>query len=965
MKKKVYSRNILSALLAVAVILGCLPMALLGASAATVDYVVSDDFAVDGKAMVNGAATERDAVWAYYDYAAKLADHAQDATIIEGGATVSTKKSSDVVDLANTANGIYTYKDWPAADKLSQMVVDHVAYSLPGRYNDVGICVYFNPATGESIALFPNSRGGAYYQICLGQTYYANDTITNGPGNNNYYDCANNGLTDYNLTAYPDGLYQRFIINYTYTEDTLASIEITTEFYGDSQYSNLLKTHTATIKVNSGVFDNSCSNVTYSDDFIAGIRGGASTSRSSIDAMKLVFAHEATKEELTAEAEAFVAAHKANLLLSAGDVNAQNAASVMETVNAYALLNSEVQAILANIEIDGAVTNVGEKISELNAAAAPFVPTENQIAFETYYNNNEIGSMASITDAAIIEEALRLYNLIEATHKGNVVNQYTYIVALIKSSYVKTTASQETVTLPGSDYPQICAIVTAAVNNDSYASKINLKFNAYQIFNNSTSRLYIPFMTMDDAYLGLSFERGGTTTDNGNIQGIYLRRYMSSNVADKIQKWEESPDSYVFSSDSFSPNQSLNGTHTSAATEAATRALFMEDPIITQDNPYMSFCYETGSIQATESEPFGAYKLLVYFKYAVYYDANDNGVFDEGEYAIANVGYNENSSSSLLAAFKSEDTNMIPVGYRIEGDAQYKDAVVVTNLLNVGDLTPAKQFIADHSSVLNSPAPNADDTLAMYIAYNALEPSVKTEVDDMVTTPVETVVDNAKVRPTTNGATIRTNVDQNIAFYTAKPQASTSKFRIKEMGSVICGLGYAIEQELTMTKGEEGTVFGSKEYTAGDPVDGEVLTYLKGTDISSSENWGTFIVARSFVVYTDGTTDLILYSTNKDDKNTTDFDDEFDSTGMVIRSVNQIIKSIATAVKFNGTPDLYEQYKGTANAFTIEYAGVSYAEIINSLDTDGVVLTEGSRDAVATVKMLVAYNDLIAAIVNQ
>ena len=288
----------------------------------------------------------------------------------------------------------------------------------------------------------------------------------------------------------------------------------------------------------------------------------------------------------------------------------------------------------------------------------------------------------------------------------------------------------------------------------------------------------------------------------------------------------------------------------------------------------------------------------------------------------------------------------------ITATAGAKSATCAVTVMRV-----AEQFAADYEAVLNAAAPAGDDALAMYVAYNALAEDVKAEVDAL--TDVAAVLDKANVRPTTAGATIRTGIDQNIAFYTKKPAAETSTFRIKEMGSVICGLGYAVNNGLTMTKGEAGTEYGSREYAAGDAADAELLTYLQGTGMGGKDTWGIFLVARSFVVYTDGTNELTVYSNNVDEKNA-EFAG-FDSTGMVIRSVNQIIKSIAGALS-GASDELCTANPGTANVFTDVYAGKSHKDLDN-LDAAGLVLVDGVKNAEETLKMLIAYNNLIAAAV--
>ena len=203
-----------------------------------------------------------------------------------------------------------------------------------------------------------------------------------------------------------------------------------------------------------------------------------------------------------------------------------------------------------------------------------------------------------------------------------------------------------------------------------------------------------------------------------------------------------------------------------------------------------------------------------------------------------------------------------------------------------------------------------------------------------------------------------------MGFYISRPTSTATTYRVKEMGAVIAGADYLYEQHKELYKDVDGTVSGGIQYEEGKAVDDIVLAVLFGTNIEAKDKWGINIAARGYVIWTDGAKDIIVYSSNDDAKNDAYYDDKFDTAGTSIRSVNGIIRTIAGAV-YNADPDLYPSFKGVETTFGAEYKGVDYTTIKSSLSADGVILTGGARDPEATLKMLIAFKNLITIIANE
>lgn len=554
MKKKLHSRKILSVFLAVAVVIGCLPMALLGASAATVDFVVSDDFTVGGQATVFGESKNRADVWGVYDFSTVITEETTAPVEVDSAYTAVAKTVGDsVADVAAfSANSyaLFTSKDYRTTDKVKSMQVDLGNISGNAeRGASAAVCVYYDPASGQSLFIAPHTASAYGTQLAI--YYVKSGSASRLAQNNNGYNPSNKNTL---LVNNPNGLWMRFIADYTYDDSGAVSV-ITVQFkyYSSNTYDadSLIDASYGSITMRTAATSNSDlgkffanTGLTAAGAFNAGVllpNAAYVASNVCLDGFSITYSRELSDEDLTNAANTFVAAHKANLQLTASDINADNAKSVLATVNAYYLLNSEVQNILATIEINGTTVDVGAKITELNAAAAPLVPTENQLAFTAHYTENQIGEKTEVTDAdnAVLERALNLYNQIEDTHKANVKDAYAHILDLIKSAYVETTAAAETITMPSLEYPGINAIVRAAADPNAHVTKLTAKINAWDIFNNSGMLELYPLVSGDNKItLSISAGDNGTTNKPATQKGLkILRNFSSPGIVDSMNKF--------------------------------------------------------------------------------------------------------------------------------------------------------------------------------------------------------------------------------------------------------------------------------------------------------------------------------------------------------------------------------------------------------------------------------------------
>ena len=103
---------------------------------------------------------------------------------------------------------------------------------------------------------------------------------------------------------------------------------------------------------------------------------------------------------------------------------------------------------------------------------------------------------------------------------------------------------------------------------------------------------------------------------------------------------------------------------------------------------------------------------------AIYYDANGNNTLDEGEIAVLDMGYLNNSRGTIYVKVDSEDANPIST-FKVNADMDtFVEDVVVNRALNTTvELTPSEEFEAEYDEVFDVATPDADATFEMLAAF--------------------------------------------------------------------------------------------------------------------------------------------------------------------------------------------------------------------------------------------------------
>lgn len=346
----------------------------------------------------------------------------------------------------------------------------------------------------------------------------------------------------------------------------------------------------------------------------------------------------------------------------------------------------------------------------------------------------------------------------------------------------------------------------------------------------------------------------------------------------------------------------------------------------------------------------------MYFQIKFWVDDGD-GIYEDGEVILT-----EETKTGQTGALIYNYKNGSPRTFEFGGiDDAAKDALVSLTLKN--------DFVADHSKVYGT-TPKADtvkleDIVAMKADLDAVYPAF---VSDTIRQQANAAY--ASILPTGNGATVRTDINQNLAFYGVRPAfftgcEDTEIYRAnlasaKSFGAVFQSYNTMVadenHKELT-TANHGGNIV--KSYTDGGTIanDAELLFTLSNIDVKNTDKWGYWIVARFYVTYKIDGNLVTLYSEGDSDKPATaDGLTEAQASGTTIRSVNGILNKIYTAVKAN--KETYATYTGA----TVEkYQGKTLTE---GLTIYSEAYASAADKSLELCNFLIAYKGVVDAIVN-
>lgn len=349
----------------------------------------------------------------------------------------------------------------------------------------------------------------------------------------------------------------------------------------------------------------------------------------------------------------------------------------------------------------------------------------------------------------------------------------------------------------------------------------------------------------------------------------------------------------------------------------------------------------------------------MYFQIKFWVD-NGNGIYEENEVILT-----EETKTSRAEALLYNYKDGSPRSFEFGGiDDAAKDALVSLTLKN--------DFVADYSAVYGT-TPKADtvkleDIVAMKNDLDAVYPAF---VSDAIRQQANAAY--ASILPTGNGATVRTDINQNLAFYGVRPAFFTgcennatyqaNLASAKSFGAVFQSYNTMVadenDKELT-TANHGGNIV--KSYTDGDTIanDAELLFTLSNIDVKSTDKWGYWIVARFYVTYEIDGNLVTLYSEGAPNKpETADGLTDAQASGTTIRSVNGILNKLYTAVTEN--KETYATYTGA----TVEkYQGKTLTEGLEIYKAAYNSAASAADKSLELCNFLIAYKGVVDAIVN-
>ena len=615
-------------------------------------------------------------------------------------------------------------------------------------------------------------------------------------------------------------------------------------------------------------------------------------------------------DETSAAAYNFVEAHKT--AITAASATVENAQAIIDAYTAYTALDEAVKTVLASYVIDGVPYNVGTKLSALNDAAVPLMPTEAQTAFEEYYNANIEALTAADGKLAEINTALGLYNAVEDSHKGNVSAQYAHICSLLDGYFITDNAEALT-----KDLTYDSSSLTGFDNVKSYfknsvfvetANSRNNKVTDPAKFDSTKARsIKVAFTYGEKNAAGTDYKTGigfnifpvvgsidGLTANSdkkmfapgtranktvyvngesvGSGKGVYGYLYADNNFA-YIEDVNTNTANQFFKSKGNIGNieWTFGSYYTSASKYQASD--FSNTYQLPADRIVFDFDYTV-----TTTVDAKGYKLLkiTFSNITVWAESDGNNSYDDGvdikltSSSGAILAYRYNEDTAPMPFFSTDDTSLDSMLY-FESSVDYT-------------------FEEKYAGILDNLSPEAAKTLEMYAEYQADTSAVSAET----AAKVETAVTNAGLRPTANGATLSVSADTHIGFYVDKPVATGVESTV---GALVSAYNYMVDNHisvLTKGMGDEGVLEAtpqSNEYCGVNQL------MLKVKNLYGAEkNWGNWIVVRYYATYTVNGNEVVIYSTGENANNPATAT-AVSPDGVAIRSINYLIKRIATEMK--------------------------------------------------------------------
>ena len=874
-------------------------------------------------------------------------------------ATEADRKLSIPVSARTSSNGdntgsyMFTLQNAPAGDLLSYELTIPTKNFI-GRPTGLLIPLYYDQGTNRYVSVFSVTRSGnTYFQI--GRAFITTK----------YYGYYRNADTEVSAT-YSSVSSVNVKVSYNYQDDTISSVDIKFVLYDSSntELATLSKTYTKAailqaVNINSSTTglngkpatweeeDVNVTSLAKSGALVGFISGPTAGTMNTISSFKASYSKAAG--DVAAE---FVNEYKSYITMDESAVTADNANGVIAAHSAYTALDDAVKTVLASYVIDGVTYNVGTKLSALNDAAVPLMPTEAQTAFEEYYNANIEALTAADGKLAEINTALGLYNAVEETHKGNVSTQYAHICSLLDGYFITDNALSST-----KDLTYDSSSLTGLDNVKSYfknsvfvetENSRNNKVTDPAKFDSTKARsVTVAFTYGEKNAAGTGYKTGigfnifpvvgsidgltanidkkmfapGTRANKkvyvdgvevGTGKGVYGYLYSDNNFAYIEDVNTNTANQFFKSKGNIGNIEWIFGSYSTSASKYQPSD-FSNTYQLPADRIVFDFDYTV-----TTTVDARGYKLLTitFSNITVWAESDGNNSYDEGvdikltSSSGAILAYRYNEATAPMPFFSTDDTSLDSMLY-FESSVDYT-------------------FEEKYADLLNGTSTDAARTLEMYAEYQADTSAVSAET----AAKVEAAVTSAGLRPTANGATLSVSADTHIGFYVDKPAATAVESTV---GAIASTYNYMVENGisvLTKGMGDAGVLEATPESNA---YCGENQLMLKVKNLyGAANNWGNWIVVRYYASYTVNGNEVVIYSTGENANNPASAT-EVSRDGVAIRSINYLIKCIAAEmqnkVATNGDTvgvDYVDKDGATKSVYTGKTLSTAFAENSNS-----------------------------------
>ncbi len=701
------------------------------------------------------------------------------------------------------------------------------------------------------------------------------------------------------------------------------------------------------------------------------------------------------------DAQDFVDTYETAINYTVPDItNITIAQAVVNAKLAYDTLSDGVKSVLNNnYSLVGYSFAVGTTLVDtLYPVAIALIPTQNQIDFETYYNDNSLAAATSATvDLAKLDTALTKYYAIEEEHKVAVVTQYNHMIEMLDGLFVVDGGKQ--FTYDAAKYAQYTNIY-------NYFKDTMLKVAENGNTNNNKVVNSAKYDATKATTMTLAYDYGTlNASNNGYVTYDLFNIFPKINKIDSLKNNVPSNCLFQYSVCANKPTVYVDGVNVASSTNKKNVIVPMYCNKYSGDVDYNNAQFygrarsgsalSTGEVDGTYTGAASKYvnaldahpgaaaglagyyqanfdRLCVMMEYETVYDPQFTSPYDSGTYKRTGIRINEllfwyedsskdgteGNTPYVLDATKDgswtldNGTSDFLIRYSTlttEIGIIYTESEVILPQLYIGDtaishlqyvkLTREATLAEKYEQVLAKAAAGTitdADINDVLALYNDYNNLSATNKALLGTQALENCEKAFKfIRPNNNGATISLGQTTSLGFACKRPTSS----KYYKFGVVIASYNAMVDNNVTvLEKDVKGSQFYEKLYTDLDAKGDELIFNIFGLfGDNSAEHWSKWIVARFYSVYKDSNgNDVVVY--NSEAYVDGDGNNNNPTDADKIDTSNVIVRSINGVIK--GAASKLYSYKDNTTLNVMN--GASY------VDATGATLTNYNTTTLAT-----------------